>query len=467
MPRPLDRRSFLHAAGFSALAAGGALARPLARRGGYGPLVSALDETTGLPLVRLPQGFTYRTFGWTGDPMFDGTPTPARPDGMGVVAATGAPGVLAIVRNHEVGGPGTPFGDPAITYDVLGAGGTTTLLFNARTGRWVGARASLAGTNRNCAGGPTPWGSWLSAEESVDGPPQGFDRKHGWIFEVPATLPAHPVALREMGRFVHEAVAVDPKTGYVYETEDDRYTSGFYRFRPKTPLQVYGLEDGGVLEMLKVVGIEQADLQVVSAGQRFGVEWVPVPDPVLKPQTGNGPWGSFDGATNNSSGPFLQGWEAGGARFRRLEGCWYGDGRIYFVDTEGGHPAPDSGAPEGTVWAYDPAREELEVLFESPSEAVLDNPDNIAVSPRGGIVLCEDGQLSGQRLHGLTPTGALFPLAENTVVLNGEVNGITGSFTGSEWAGATFDPAGRWLFVNIQSPGITLAITGPWERGGL
>ena len=129
-------------------------------------------------------------------------------------------------------------------------------------------------------------------------------------------------------------------------------------------------------------------------------------------------------------------------------------------------PAADSGEPEGTVWAYDPQAETLRVVFESPAEATLDNPDNLAISPRGGIVLCEDGDLDGQRMHGLTPDGTIFEFAQNAIVLNGEM-GFTGDFSDREWAGATFDPTGRWLFVNIQTPGITFAITGPWENGGL
>jgi secreted PhoX family phosphatase len=105
-------------------------------------------------------------------------------------------------------------------------------------------------------------------------------------------------------------------------------------------------------------------------------------------------------------------------------------------------------------------------VFESPSAEVLNAPDNLCVSPRGGLVLCEDG--SGQEfVHGLTTDGQIFRFAQNNVVLDGERNGIAGDFTGSEFAGATYSPDGHWLFFNIQSPGISFAVTGPWGSGAL
>jgi secreted PhoX family phosphatase len=141
-----------------------------------------------------------------------------------------------------------------------------------------------------------------------------------------------------------------------------------------------------------------------------------------------------------------------------LEGCWYGDESIYFHATDGGD------AQTGQVWRYLPTsvdRGDLVLVFESPSSEVLDSPDNITVSPRGGIVICEDGE-GEQYLRGLTPQGAIFDLGRN--VLNR-----------SEFAGACFSPVGRVLFVNIQGSMLdegtvqsrTFAIRGPWERGAL
>jgi len=158
---------------------------------------------------------------------------------------------------------------------------------------------------------------------------------------------------------------------------------------------------------------------------------------------------------------WAQGRAKDAATFARLEGCWYGgDRRIYIVSTSGG------AVGQGQIWVYDPKEETISLLFESPSMAVLNAPDNITVSPRGGLVLCEDG--GGEEfLHGLTVEGEIFKFAKNNVVLNGERNGIVGNFAGSEFAGACYSPDGDWLFANIQSPGITVAITGPWQNGAL
>jgi uncharacterized protein len=160
---------------------------------------------------------------------------------------------------------------------------------------------------------------------------------------------------------------------------------------------------------------------------------------------------------------YSQGRAKGGIRFRRLEGSW-AEGRLqYFASTNGG------AAGQGQIWVYDPATETLALVFESPSIDVLNAPDNIALSPRGGLVLCEDGSRVPQSIHGLTTDGEIFRFAENNVVLAGQKNGFSGDYRGSESAGACFDPGGggNWLFVNIQTPGITFAITGPWRQGAL
>jgi secreted PhoX family phosphatase len=252
--------------------------------------------------------------------------------------------------------------------------------------------------------------------------------------------------LRDMGRFSHEAVAVDPSTGYVYETEDAGGSSGFYRFVPTTSGD---LANGGQLSMLKVKGLHQVNLGASYLnGATFEVEWIPIsiPDNPVPSSPGNFVW--------------TQGRAQGAATFARLEGCWYGnDAKIYVVSTNGG-------LGQGQIWEYDPGAETIRLLFQSPGSAVLNAPDNITVSPRGGLVLCEDGN-GLEFMHGLTVDGDIFPFAQNNVVLNGERNGIVGDFRGSEWAGACYSTDGQWLFANIQSPGLTVAITGPWKSGAL
>ena len=461
-PTSFDRRTLLKgSAAFAAsLAVGGpfqALAARVASAGpgpggtkpispDYGPLVPVRDHTTGLELLLLPQGFEYLTMGWTKDPMVDGTPTPGAHDGMAAFRV--ASGRVHLVRNQEQGNDEGAFTSPA--FDPAATGGTTTVVFDPDAGVYLETFASLGGTIRNCAGGPTPWGSWLSCEETMNEPTEGssdqakLTQKHGYVFEVPADGASDAVALKAMGRFSHEAVAVDPLTGIVYETED-RMPSGFYRFIPN---QRGNLAAGGVLQML---AIGSATRQTYSdpTGTDYGVvSWVTIdqPDPDVRagqPNTVN------------------QGIAKGGAQFARLEGAWYADGVVYFVSTSGGP------ASQGQIFAFDLATGRLVVLFASPSSSVLNAPDNICVSPRGGLVLCEDGS-GTEFMHGLTTDGDIFRFAQNNVVLAGERNGFAGNFTGSEWCGATFEPRnGNWLFANIQSPGITFAITGPWRRGAL
>lgn len=403
----------------------------------YGELRPVRDRTTGLELLKLPAGFQYVSFGWTNDRMSDGRPTPGAHDGMAAFATRRG---VVLVRNHEQG-DGTPFADRRATYDPSSAGGTTTLRFDPNRGRLVEARASLSGTIRNCAGGPTPRGTWLTCEETTQ---VNGDVRHGYVFEVPATGTARPIPIRGMGRFSHEATATDPRTGIVYETEDAG-SSALYRYVPRDPRNLHA---GGRLEALALEGT--TDTIDWTTGMSARASWVTVDNP---------DWGPGEASC------WTQARAKGAARISRGEGLWEGNGVIYVVSTDGGP------ARQGQVFAYDPRRSTFTCLFASPSADVLNAPDNITVSPRGGIVLCEDGG-GREYLHGMTPDGEIFPFAENNVVLTEALRAEKGysglDYTSSEWCGATFEPGkGRWLFVNIQSPGITFAITGPWARGAL
>ena len=424
------------------------------RARGYGPLL----EPDGDSPVALPAGFEARAFGRVGDPLSDGFPTPIAHDGMAVFEVGDR---LRLVRNHEDANPAgavPPIGGGARAYDPRAGGGTTTVELD-RDGRVLASFVSLEGTIVNCAGGPTPHGTWLSCEERTGGPSEGFARPHGYVFEVPAEAdgPVEPRPIRAMGRFRHEAVAVDPRTGHVYLTEDNAWSpgdprvdpgSGFYRFRPAHSGDYLA---GGVLEALRVRGEPGVHLfRFEEPFVELEVEWVPIPHPdPAEADTLSVP--------RRDALVFLQGLERGAAAFARLEGCWFGDGRVFFHDTRGGANG------KGQVWQYDPQRESLTLIFTSPGVEVLDSPDNITVSPRGQVVICEDGG-GAQYLRGLTRRGEIFELARNAL-------------NRSEFAGACFSPDGETLFVNIQGtttgrpenapPGVTLAIRGPWRDGPL
>jgi secreted PhoX family phosphatase len=480
----VGRRGFLKGAAAGAALAGGALLAPglqglasmglngrveAAKDAGYGPLSPTPDLRDGVERLALPRGFTYRSFHLAGTAMSDGNRVPLAHDGM--AAFNMRDGSVRLVCNHEdrnAPGTGSVKGDPSKMYDPMGGGGTTTLVIDPEAREPVRSWVSLNGTTVNCAGGLTPWGSWLTCEETNVGPPSGWGKQHGYAFDVPADADStvQAVALPDLGRYAHEAMAVDPKTWYVYGTEDNGNNSGFYRFIPN---ERGNLLAGGRLQMLAIDGSPQYNtISGQTQSKRLPVTWVDIPDP-------NPPGTS-------SSAVFNQGFSAGGARFGRLEGLWYGNQAFYINSTSGGN------AGEGQIWEYRPdgrGRGSLRLIFESPDESVLNAPDNICVTPQGALLLCEDGD-DDQYLRGVTLRGEIFDFALN---LENE----------SEWAGATFALHGRGangrrrgqevddrigrhhatLFVNRQgatsgsnppsagSEGMTFAIWGPWKEGAL
>jgi secreted PhoX family phosphatase len=450
----------------------------------YGPIAPANDLTTGLPLLQLPPGFTYKSFGWRGDLMTDGKSCPGGHDGMGVIVSrkVGRSTELVLVRNHEIGATSAASfinangvydnGNASATSGNKFGGGNTNLLF--RDGNWVSMTPSLGGTQSNCAGGVTPWGTWLSCEEVGSDAVGAAGKKHGYAFEVtadPAQTSGQPIV--GMGRFAHEAAAVDAATGIVYETEDSSGKSGFYRYIPDiTPGYPGSLAMGGRLQMAKVKGVVNANLATAPVNATYELEWVDIAAPDGNRGNGTGPTGI---TISNAAGPFVQGWVQGALRMNRGEGIWYALGKMYVMDTSGGSVA------RGTIWELDLASQVLKCIYSSPSALVGNMGDNLTVSARNAILICEDASSAatdsfgfGQRLMGLTGQGDAYIFAKNNVVLtSGQLNtsgkqvSLQGDHRANEFAGACFDPTGRYLFVNIQTPGITFAISGPWAKGPL
>lgn len=441
---------------------------------GSGALRPVPDHRDGVVRLHLPRGFEYRSFHDTADPvtLADGTRLPGRHDGM--AAFPDGDGGVVLVRNHEINNPQPAFG-PTAPYDPMGGGGTTTVHVD-RYGEVRDAYTSLSGTMMNCSGGPMPWGSWITCEETVNGPDVGPDftgapntslqRRHGYVFEVPAGGVADARPLTRAGRFAHEAVSYDPVDGYLYLTEDNfAYPSGFYRYRPaRHPGRSGPLDDEGTLQMLRVVGTHEAHLEARQRpGATYDVAWVDIADP--DPEFDHTP-GEEAPTSNDEALTYVgdQGRAQGAAHFSRCEGQVYEDGVVYFTSTQGGgRPmnGPDSsngyGHGWGQVWAYDCRAQTLRCVYQSESRQRLDFPDNVTTSPRGTLVVCEDHD-ERNYLRGLTREGRIWPIARNAIA----------DRTDSEFAGTTFSPDGHTLFVNIQdAAGLTFAVWGPWAELGV
>ncbi|HZV84974.1 MAG TPA: alkaline phosphatase PhoX [Brevundimonas sp.] len=424
---------------------------------GYGPLV---PDPNGL--FDLPEGFSYRVISQGGETMADGLLVPGQFDGMACFPLEGSR--VALVRNHELNarnrthrnwGPGgyhqERLGrlDASRAYDTDKAGrplpgGTTTVVYDLATGETIRQHLSLAGTSTNCCGGATPWGSWLTCEETEDGPAtHDVMREHGYVFEVPAaeTGLADPVPLKAMGRFEHEAVAIDPRTGIVYLTED-KEDGLFYRFIPNVPGR---LAEGGRLQAMVFRGAPGTDSsnqeqRVWSVGDWRETDWI-----------------DLDDVESPNGDLRMRGHAAGAVLVARGEGVHWGDGELYLTATSGGP------LKRGQILRYVPSDREgtaaeqrrpgrVQLFLETTNEKTFNMGDNLTVAPWGHLIVCEDNYSAEIRNHlrGVTPEGRLYTLGRNVFQGN------------SELAGVCFAPDGETMFVNIQFPGVTLAIRGPW-----
>ena len=441
--RRLSRRRFLGIGGLSAAAL------VLGSRGvwaqsntsaGFGDLVS---DPGGL--IDLPPGFQYRVISEKGSPLSSGGTVPGDHDGMAAFPGPSA-NTTVLVRNHELNS-----NDPAPVvgtnpYDPSQTGGTTGILVNLDDRTEIRDFVTSSGTRNNCAGGATPWGTWLTCEE---------DRttNHGYVFEVNPRDPENGLSkkpIRAMGFFSHEAVDIDPATGIAYLTEDDfrgsipsdptaeivaddappgSRVSFLYRYIPNVkPRKPGDLQKGGKLQVLTLEQLNfNADL--ASPGQKFGVVWKNV----------------------NPEEPHEGAEDAGAARFGRLEGAHFSGGAYWFDDTIGGEKRLGQIFRLLPSGGYGDTGDVLELFYEGTEPGKMQSPDNIIVTPWGDLWFAEDETVAGDnenRVMGITPGGQVYPFARN-------------ARSDSEFAGPTFSPDGSTFFVNMQGDGLTFAIWGP------
>lgn len=431
----------------SELFVGTATAQSTLGHSGYGPLI---PDPNGL--LDLPKGFRYRVLSREGDPLRSGEGTvPSNHDGMS--AFPGRHGRVHLVRNHENRHNGR-IPVPTIeglTYDPAGKGGCTSLTLDAR-GKVLSEQVAIAGTAVNCAGGPTPWGTWLTCEENEDkAGTNGYTKDHGFIFEVDAADPRRSgaVPLTAMGRFQHEAIAVDPKRGVVYETEDafERPFGLFYRFLPAKPKGGLGsLRAGGRLQAMRVPGVPDLS-PIQEPGACFdGIEWVDVPDPLA----------ARTAIRHQDFGP------KGITHAQKLEGCYWGGRCVYFVSSFARSSDGSAADHYGQIWRYDPDHRTLTLVIAFGPDTDLqlpgESPDNICLAPSGGLMVCEDGN-GAQHVYGVTRRGEVYAMARNAQNI-----GTADEPEWGEFAGVTFSPDGETMYVNCYTPGTTFAVTGPWRR---
>ncbi len=437
-------------------------------------------------LLALPPGFRYDVVAVSGvTDLHDGSgtmigKTPERPDGTGAVRFGHH---LRLLQNHEAG-PGSEWPVPFVggtVYDRGALGGGVTVIETRKSGARLSEWVGLSGTVSNCAGGLTPWGSWLTCEETEDtAGTDSLEQDHGFVFEVFADTPEEqsPRPIRAWGRYKHEAVVVEPTRERVYLTEDSSEPNGlFYRWKAPHGYRLGGYvaqslkRDDGKLEAMVVLtgdGSVLPDLAYITSaqiGRPFKTAWKEVPD-----------------RHASSTSVRLQFADGEVTRSKKLEGAWGDEHGLYFAASyaidELDLPA-DATKHDGQLWYYDYRRETLTLMAYFPYNELLhsetldpetglgfsldlafDGPDNVHVSPYGSLILAEDGGTAQHLLSWSRETGAQ-AIARNLIVLEQTSSGAN---VYSEMTGPTFSPDGEVLFGNVQEPGHTFAIRGPWKK---
>tara|TARA_B110000467_G_C18313590_1_gene479882 strand:+ start:100 stop:1455 length:1356 start_codon:yes stop_codon:yes gene_type:complete len=399
-------------------------------------------------ILKVMEKFSYKIISEKGQIMSDGLTVPDKADGM--ASFIGEDGKIILIRNHEIGHFKTiekllklnPFyknknymnKNKNLIYDlgkngVPCCGGTTTLVYNPKSKKIEKEYLSLAGTLVNCSGGPTPWNTWISCEETVATQNYDLAKNHGYNFEVTPSENINlnnAIPLKAMGRFRHEGVAIDPITSIAYQTED-RDEGLIYKFIPNTKEQYIM---GGKLQSLSIKnGLNDTrnwNKNNYNKNIKYKIEWLDIQDVENK-----------DDKLRYSMA------DKGAAIFARPEGIWFSNNIVYFTCTSGG------AKKLGQIWKLDVKKQTIELMFESHNSDTMRKCDNITIAPWGDVIVCEDGK-GKDKIIGIKENGDTYVIAEN-------------SFNNSEFAGVNFSPDGSILFVNIYSPTMTIAITGPWN----
>jgi uncharacterized protein len=399
----MRRREFIRASvmGAGALAFGPAfwreaLAAPgTLGRGPYGPL--GQEDANG---IRLPEGFTSRKIAQGGEPVADtGYVWHIFSDGQATYETR--KGGFILVSNSE--------NPPDLGADIPGVNGGASAIRFRRDGSIAKAYRILSGTRVNCAGGATPWGTWLSCEEHDE----------GQVWECDPTGRKEAVARPAMGVFEHEAVAVDPVGKRVYLTEDNA-AGGFYRFTPDN-----------------YPDLSSGRLAVAEVHPDRHVEWHRVPDP------------SAASTPTREQVPEM-------TQFNRGEGIWFDSGIVYICTTN-----------DSKIHAYNTNSKRMRVVYDAQTfeEPPLTNVDNITVSRSGDLFVCEDTTNSddpGLDIGIITPRRKVARFLKVT----GETHTGSGEAR-SELCGVVFDPSCDRMFFASQRGFVTGAIyeiTGPFRK---